>query len=514
MKKIGFFGLVLAFIAMAIFIVSCSQPLFPDGSTHRPPPDEDEYEWDGEDIPGWNDPDNRKNVAAQLAWLRTDPLAVSGTHWNVWAWEIAPYEAIYDETIEGYNGAAITVNLLTYSGYEGLPNRRTLVLGGTALNSSMLNVQNGSRLYLGNIILQGRSNNHSNLVIVSGAGPGGVGSGLEKRSYSVIRGNTGDLSGSFGVDARAGTYFTMRGNSRITGNHNGVIVTGARFNMMFGASITSNSTWGVVLQDSSTLTMSNSAHISGHAYEGLLSNNSRIYMYNNAQIRHNANIAQALAQSGATLNNSSVLIMRNNAGIHSNSIGIHLNNSDLFMYEYAAIHNNAYNGVRGNNDSSINMYDNASIHSNNNGGVHLQATGSNRLNMHGSYVKIRGNNSGVIPGGVELGGNNNNNELNISGGTIYGRYASGSNLQEPPELRNTGVSFHAVRSYNGINLGTYSRNSNFGQHGTFTPTTTTTTPPLAPIMLPEITNTGRGTNYTVWVRGIGENENNSSVWRE
>ena len=511
MKKISFFGLVIAFMTTAIFIVSCSQPLFPDGSTY---PAGSEYDWNGEDIPGWNT-DGRMTVAQQLGWLRDN--APAGTHWNVWAWMRAPYETIdASQDIHGVGGAAITVNLRTYSGYEGLANRRTLQLA-EGIFMSMLNVQGDNTLILGNIILQGRSSGNSAALVDVNAGT------LEKRNYSEIRGHTGfDHTVSVGVGASAGATFTMRGNSWITGNTVGVIVDGAVFYMRANARITSNNDTGVKLRDNGTLRMFNYANISGNATFGLHSiGGSRIFMNNDARIGHNGRVRNFFGnygnQNGGVYLNSSYLIMRNNAQIYSNFVGVFmtgspflgspLSRSQLSMYEYAAIHNNIGSGVRGLYNSHVYMYRYASIRNNNAGGVRLETLGANSLNMHG-YARIFGNNVTEVGlfsggGGVNLG-SAFNNYLNISGGTIYGRYryTNPTPTLEDPNLANIAeggwATFHTLRSPNGISVGTYVPGPDFGTPGNFTPFA----PPVSTVS---------NTNNTVRVRNNGA-VHNSAHW--
>ena len=401
MKKISFFGLVLAFIAMAIFIVSCSQPLFPHGSNYLPRDPGNE----GGDIPGWDtdgsSPCGRMTVAEQLDWLRNN--ATADTRWNVWAWMEPPYESIHTiQNIHGVGGpeTAITVFLRTYSGSN---NRLRLLLGGIG-NMTMLNVLNDNTLILENIVLQGRLNSNTPLVVVS-AGT------LKQRSGSEID-KPSNYTGLFHqgtVSVRDGATFIMSGDALITGSFTGVPDTGrntgvvvsnnAVLEMKGEASITNHSR-GVFLQQDSTLIMEDGTHISGHGLEGVRSTWSEIHMSDEAHISGN--------------------------GDSRGHPGVYLSNSDLFMHDEAQIHSNNFGGgVFANNTlgvrpSIIRMYNEASIHSNINtttdggGGVTLNLS---RLYMYDYSVTIRGNSTHTEGGGVRL---YSNSTLTIHRGLIYG----------------------------------------------------------------------------------------------
>ena len=392
MKKISFFGLVLAFIAMAIFIVSCSQPLFPDGSSYRPGSSNSDDDQTGGDIPDWetdgSGPCGRMTVAEQLEWLRNNALA--NTVWYVWAWMEAPYETIhFMQDIHGVGGleTPITVFLRTHSSST---NRLRLLLGASSC-MTMLNVQNDNSLILENIVLRGRISSSSPLVVVN-AGR------LEQWNNSEI--NNVIHFGFFpqgAVSVREGATFIMSGNALITGNSTvGVSVSnGAVLEMEGDARITNNSI-GVSLQGDSALIMRGNTHISGHEYEGVRSQLSRIYMHNEAQIWDN--------------------------GDSGDNAGVLLGNSYLIMYNKAKIHSNKFGGgVFAGNESTIRMYDEASIHSN----INLNANGGggvtlsfSSLYMHDYSVTIRGNSSeNSQGGGVRL---ESNSTLTIHRGLIYG----------------------------------------------------------------------------------------------
>ena len=458
MKKISFFGLVLSFMAMAIFIVSCSQPLYPDGSTYRP----GGGNTGGRDIPGWDtdgsSPCGRMTVAEQLQWLRTNPRAAAGTVWYVWAW-MTPHETIHlRQDIHGVGGlgTAITVNLRTYRGYPGPDNRRRLLLDSSDSGPmTMLSVLDGNTLILENIILQGRDNNGASLVVVS-AGT------LKKGNDSEIRGHDGILE-SAAVSANAGATFTMSGNARITNSNTGVFVSGAYFHMNEEARITANNL-GVAVRQNGNFIMSTDASIYGNNTGVHASDSGRVYMNDDANIRNNA-------ERGAVISFDSVLIMLDYAEIrHNYCTGVSLSSGgQLFMYDYAAIHNNistSAGGVWVEGYSHIHMYGNASIHSNfsyvttgtdpgsiRSGGVTLSALGLvnyNSLRMHGN-ARIWGNstNSTTAGGGVTfLGGNA---RLYISGGTIYGTLQEPSTSEPDYYNKSDGTSFHAVRNANNTN---------------------------------------------------------------
>ena len=442
MKKISFFGLVIvAFMAMAIFIVSCSQPLFPQGSNYPPEGGGGNPGNEGGDIPGWNTdgsgPCGRMTVAEQLEWLRNN--AAAGTEWNVWAW-MEPYETIYVmQDIHGVGGPGtdIIVNLSTFTGY----NRRKLALGASG-SMRMLNVQGDNTLILENIVLQGRFSNFESLVAVH-AGT------LEKRSNSKIRENGGPIGGA-AVSITAGASFTMSGNALITEIFPTAVVvtTDSVLEMRDTASITHDRNeanyHGVRLENNSTLIMRNSTHISGHRQGGLLSSMSTIRMYDSAEIMYNN-------ASGSPFNwnvylTDSDLIMRGNVQIRdSDTGGVHLRRSRLCMHNTARIHSNNDEGVRALESSTVNMYNTARIHSNNGGGV--RALGSSTINMrndasiddngdptsgigiggvllndsrlymHHDAVRIKGNFSASEGGGVRLA---NNSALIIHGGLILG----------------------------------------------------------------------------------------------
>ena len=409
MKKISFFGLVLAFMTMAIFIVSCSQPLYPHGSTYPPRGNGDE----GSDIPGWEDGGSgggRKTVVQQLDWLREN--APAGTVWYVWAWMRNPYETInVRQNIHGVGDSGITVYLRTCSGYTGPGNRRRLKRGS---NITMLYVYSGSRLILENIVLQGRTHPtppdpppHVTFPLVF------VNAGtLEKRNGSEIYKDSPNASNAVRLVNRAALI--MSGNALIDvtydypltrrGQDGVELVNGSSLTMSDTANII-NGRRGVYLVNS-TLTMIGSAHISGHRWEGVIGRNiSTISMYNSTAIRAN-----------------------NNADDVANSVyaGVNLLSSNLTMRNSAQIHSNANGGGVFAALSLVRMFDNASIHYNihrntgssvtwGSGGVSLNAS---RLYMYSHGVQIRGNSTeSSRGGGVRVCPNS---VLSIHGGLIYG----------------------------------------------------------------------------------------------
>ena len=120
-------------------------------------------------------------------------------------------------------------------------------------------------------------------------------------------------------------------------------------------------------------------------------------------------------------------------------------------------------------------------------------------------MRISGNNSTNVPAGGVYFGNIGTNVLNISGGRIYGHYASGNNLEDP-YYANTAVGvpltppmFHALRSFdnitsnNTINIVEYDHSSSdFGSPATISILST----------LPDI-----NTNNTIRVWNNGEDDN-------
>ena len=283
MKKNGLFLTFLAagFVS-AVYLASCSQPVFPSGSMNY-------NEWD---------PGNQGHfsIVPRLNYLRQN--AQDGGVYDVW---VKSDEALQATQIIHFPGRQnVTIQIQSYGG-----TRRILSLDS---DSAMFQVQGDTTLILYDIFLQGHgSNNHALLVVNQN-------STLKMDNDSVIRGNYGK-----GVLVNGGVL-TLSSNAAITaGGSEGVHVIKGRVCINDTAQIYNNVS-GIIASDS-IITMRNSAAIRNNHTRGGISisgASARLLMFKNAQIHNNTFAGQIRGAGGVYAKNYSRIYMYENASIHSN----------------------------------------------------------------------------------------------------------------------------------------------------------------------------------------------------
>ena len=451
-KKIGLTGLVLSVVALAAFLIACSNPAGPAGNrqtggnrdqniTLTPPGNDGGPVW----IMAQGD-----TVIEQLIWLRDYPgIRNNGRYYVVArAIDLLPENHIYGNNNFGITRYNITV-LIQSDGAA----RRTLQLCGN-VQGIMLEIGANNTLLLQNINFEGRSANTAPLVDV-------LANGALQMTNSEIFGN-----GARGVRVTSG-QFTMRDNAVIRNNNGGAaLYNGATLTMQGNSVIRHNiitvaTNGGGVRGVQSIIHMYDDARIyrnEANLGGGVIFFGGDIFMWDRAAISHNEATPSLSGGTGVS------------AGIHF------FPNSRLFMHNNATISHNTASGSTGGiqaQQSHIFMYDNAAISYNTapgGGGVVMVLASS--LNMHGDNVHISGNralrdNPPGRGGGVLL---NDNDTLNISGGRIQGNITSDGFTANTTLIDTGTAALYFQLAPNAVaQAGTYIPSGTPGVPGTFTP---------------------------------------------
>ena len=348
MNKRLFLVFTAAAMALAVVLVSCSNPLYPAG--------------DGSLMGEKGLEGIRPTVVEQLAEIQQ--YAQPGTSHTVTAFGD---ERIHVTQFIHYLGrAGITVTIRSESG-----TLRTLSMAG---NGTMFKVQDYDvTLILENIILQGHDGNNHALVTVNPAAT------LRMNDGAVIRGNSGH--GVFVNGGRLNMVGTLNLEDAplITGNASkGVYVNSGHVNMAGFARIYRNS--GGVSLNSGTLTMNDFAGINGNYNSGgVFMNGSTARLYYRSGIGGNTSRGGVFGAGGVFAKNSSHIYMFYGTRITNNTNmntrgggGVTLHNSTLNMFSdieggfawgvhgLQILHNHTNNpfggGVWIEHSSELNMY--------------------------------------------------------------------------------------------------------------------------------------------------------------